>query len=176
MSHRMPTPSLQSATTTIDVSAATAPTSGQVLTATSSTTATWQTPTGGGAPKEIRIRIPGQLVADTANYQGVFWRNNTGASITISNVAFAVAIAAAGAGAAAAFNVYKSSGTAADGINTNAVALFTTAVDLTTTNLSATNVPNTTTVESGRWVSLRCTSSAGATNSASDAEIIITYA
>lgn len=37
--------SLFSATTTIDVSAATAPSSGQVLTATSSTAATWQTPT-----------------------------------------------------------------------------------------------------------------------------------
>lgn len=39
---------LKSATTTVDVSAATAPSSGQVLTATSSTTATWQTPAGGG--------------------------------------------------------------------------------------------------------------------------------
>lgn len=36
--------SLKSATTTVDVSAATAPSSGQVLTATSSTAATWQTP------------------------------------------------------------------------------------------------------------------------------------
>lgn len=41
-------PALRSATTTIDVSAATAPSSGQVLTATSSTTATWQTPAAGG--------------------------------------------------------------------------------------------------------------------------------
>lgn len=38
---------LKSATTEVDVSAATAPSSGQVLTATSSTTATWQTPAGG---------------------------------------------------------------------------------------------------------------------------------
>ena len=36
--------SLKSATTTIDVSSATAPSNGQVLMATSSTTATWQTP------------------------------------------------------------------------------------------------------------------------------------
>ena len=36
--------SLDSATTTVDVSAATAPTVGQVITATSSTAATWQTP------------------------------------------------------------------------------------------------------------------------------------
>lgn len=43
---------LKSATTTVDVSAATAPSSGQVLTATSSTTATWQTQSG-VAPKTV---------------------------------------------------------------------------------------------------------------------------
>ena len=40
--------SLNSATTNIDVSSATAPSAGQVLTATSSTAATWQTPSSGG--------------------------------------------------------------------------------------------------------------------------------
>mgnify|MGYP000541180137 CR=1 FL=1 len=39
--------SLRSATTIVGVAAATAPSSGQVLTATSSTAATWQTPSGG---------------------------------------------------------------------------------------------------------------------------------
>jgi len=39
---------LKSATTTVDVAAATAPSIGQVLTATDSTHATWQTPSGGG--------------------------------------------------------------------------------------------------------------------------------
>jgi hypothetical protein len=39
---------LKSATTEVDVSSSPAPTAGQVLTATSSTTATWQTPSGGG--------------------------------------------------------------------------------------------------------------------------------
>lgn len=39
---------LRSATTRVDVSAATAPSSGQILTATGSTTATWQTASGGG--------------------------------------------------------------------------------------------------------------------------------
>lgn len=39
---------LQSATTNVDVSAATAPSSGQVLTATGASTATWQTAGGGG--------------------------------------------------------------------------------------------------------------------------------
>jgi hypothetical protein len=42
------TQALASATTTVNVSSATAPSSGQVLTATSSTTATWQTPSSGG--------------------------------------------------------------------------------------------------------------------------------
>lgn len=42
------TNALKSATTTVDVSASTAPTIGQVLTATSGTAATWQTPSGGG--------------------------------------------------------------------------------------------------------------------------------
>lgn len=40
-------PALRSATTTVNVSSATAPTSGQVLTATSGTAATWQTPSAG---------------------------------------------------------------------------------------------------------------------------------
>lgn len=42
-----PVTALASATTSIDVSAATAPTAGQVLTATSGTAATWQTPSSG---------------------------------------------------------------------------------------------------------------------------------
>lgn len=46
---------LKSATTTVSVSAATAPSSGQVLTATSSTTATWQTPSGGSVPDFLLI-------------------------------------------------------------------------------------------------------------------------
>lgn len=41
------TNALKSATTTVDVSAATAPSSGQALVATSSTAATWQTISGG---------------------------------------------------------------------------------------------------------------------------------
>lgn len=42
------TQALESATTTVNVSSATAPTTGQVLTATGSTAATWQTPAAGG--------------------------------------------------------------------------------------------------------------------------------
>ena len=43
------TDALNSATTIVNVSSATAPTNGQVLTATGGTAATWQTPTSGGA-------------------------------------------------------------------------------------------------------------------------------
>ena len=46
---------LKSATTTVTVSAATAPSSGQVLTATSSTAATWQTPSSGGTKTIARF-------------------------------------------------------------------------------------------------------------------------
>lgn len=48
---------LKSATTTVSVSAATAPTSGQVLTATSGTAATWQTPSGGGGGKVAQMVV-----------------------------------------------------------------------------------------------------------------------
>ena len=106
----------------------------------------------------------------------MYFYNDTGSAITISNVSFNVATAAAGTGAAAGFNIYKSSGIPADGLDTNAVALFASAVDLGATNNSVTNVPTITTVEAGRWISVRCTSSAGATNKAQNAQIIITYA
>jgi len=46
---------LKSATTEVSVSAATAPTNGQVLTATSSTTATWQTPSGGSGLTQQQV-------------------------------------------------------------------------------------------------------------------------
>lgn len=128
------------------------------------------------APKEFRITIPWELVADTSNYQWMYFKNTSGASWTISNVAIAVGKAAAGTWAAAAVNLYKSSGTNSDGINTSAVNLFTSAIDLWTGYTSLTNVPNTTTVEDWRWLSLRVTSSAGATNKASDLQVIITLA
>jgi hypothetical protein len=134
---------------------------------------TWTTLNASTTP--IRITIPWEQIADTANYQGLYWYNNTGATITISNVAIAVWKAAAWTGAACAINLYKSSWTAADWLNTNAVALFSSAVNLWTWYTSLTNVPNTTTVENGRWITLRCTSSAWATNKWSDAQVIISY-
>ena len=63
--------SLQSATAGVDVSAAAAPTSGQVLTATSSTTATWQAPGAGS------MVYPG---AGIANSTGTAWGTSYGTS------------------------------------------------------------------------------------------------
>lgn len=55
------TNALKSATTTVDVSAAAAPTAGQVMTATSSTAAGWATPSGGGASGPPTTPITNQL-------------------------------------------------------------------------------------------------------------------
>ena len=52
------TNALKSATTTVNVSSATAPSSGQVLTATSSTAATWQAPAAGGQPTPTSSSFP----------------------------------------------------------------------------------------------------------------------
>lgn len=46
---------LHSATTSVNVSSATAPSSGQVLTATSGTAATWQTPTSGDTWLKVQV-------------------------------------------------------------------------------------------------------------------------
>lgn len=56
---------LISATTTVNTSSATAPTSGQVLTATSGTAATWQTPTGSGLSGMTAAQIPVAATATT---------------------------------------------------------------------------------------------------------------
>ena len=106
---------------------------------------------GGWWPQKLRITIPWELIADTSNYQWLYFKNESGASWTISNVAIAVWINASWTQAACAVNLYKSSATEADWINTNAVNLFTTAVNLWTSYSSLTNTPNTTTIEDGRW-------------------------
>lgn len=58
------TDALNSATTTVNVSSATAPSSGQVLTATSSTAATWQTPSSSGIPKADASGTVDTITAD----------------------------------------------------------------------------------------------------------------
>ena len=65
------TNALKSATTTIDVSAAAAPTNTQVLTATSGTTATWQTP-GAGALSGISAATGANTIA-SGNNSGQVW-------------------------------------------------------------------------------------------------------
>jgi len=66
---------LKSATTTVSVSAATAPTSGQVLTATGGSAATWQTPSGGGG---------GGVINDTDLAGGTALSVNVGYFDTVS--------------------------------------------------------------------------------------------
>ncbi len=65
------TDALNSATTVVNVSSATAPSSGQVLTATGSTAATWQTPTSSGANTALSnlasVAINTSLISDTNN-------------------------------------------------------------------------------------------------------------
>jgi hypothetical protein len=53
--------------------------------------------------------------------------------------------------------------------------LFNSAIALGTNYQELSNTPDTATVENGRWLSVRVTSSDGATNRASDLQFIITY-
>lgn len=91
------TNALKSASTTVDVSAATAPSTGQVLTATSSTAATWQTPASAGvstiASADGSITVTGTTAIDLAVVKAPKWttaRLLAGNSVDGSaNVAFA---------------------------------------------------------------------------------------
>lgn len=70
------TQALASATTTVNVSSATAPSSGYVLTATSSTAATWQPPTGGSGSavtNSITQAAHGFSVGNVVTYNGTVW-------------------------------------------------------------------------------------------------------
>ena len=73
------TDALNSATTVVNVSSATAPTSGQILTATSGTAATWQTPASGG---DALVANPLSQFASTTSAQlaGVI-SNETGSGL-----------------------------------------------------------------------------------------------
>ena len=61
------TDALNSATTVVNVSSATAPSSGQVLTATSSTAATWQAPAGGGGGGGMWTYVTGATFSGTGH-------------------------------------------------------------------------------------------------------------
>lgn len=102
------------------------------------------------------ISIPWEQIADTSNPQWT-WLLNIKRDAYLLPVNTAVRTAAAGSGAALAYNVYKGS--------TN---LFTTAPDMTTNTTLSDQRPNTNTITAGDNVSLRITSSAWATNKASD--------
>ena len=67
---------LKSATTTVSVSAATAPTSGQVLTATSGAAATWQTPSGGAGTDTFLVRSPLQNEPPASAFATLDTRNS----------------------------------------------------------------------------------------------------
>lgn len=62
------TDALNSATTIVDVANATAPSTGQVLTATDSTHATWQTPSGGGGGGGEWTYVTGSTLSGTGHF------------------------------------------------------------------------------------------------------------
>lgn len=96
------TPALRSATTTVNVSSATAPSSGQVLTATSSTAATWQTPSAGA----ITVKDEGtNLTTALSSLDFV------GAGVTATNTGGAVTVTIPGGagGTFPKFSAYQSS-------------------------------------------------------------------
>lgn len=72
---------LTSATTTVDVSAATAPSSGQTLTATDSTHATWQTT---ASPIRAWVNFDGTTATTTANVSGTYVRTSPSTTLTVT--------------------------------------------------------------------------------------------
>ena len=85
------TAALKSATTTVDVSAATAPSSGQVLTATAGTTATWQTPAAAGATLGANTFTALQTITQASADAGIL--ASTGYSLTGSDATSMVDLA-----------------------------------------------------------------------------------
>jgi hypothetical protein len=109
------------------------------------------------------VSVPGEVIADASNPQGLWLLNLKTASYLLP-VNSAVRTAAAGAGAACAWNVYA-----------GASNLFSAAQDMTTNATFDEKRPTTNTIAAADNVSLRITASAGATNKAVDfqAELFI---
>ena len=108
--------------------------------------------------------IPGVIVSDASNYQGMFYTNVSDTMYFISTDA-AVLTAASGTGASAVYQLYD-----------NATAIYGTAPDMTTNATLADQVPATFyKVPPGHNVTLRWTASAGGTTKASDAQVKITW-
>jgi len=79
---------LKSATTNVDVSAATAPSSGQVLTATGTTAATWQTPSSGSALTILPMIEAPLSVSTPTNNRGI--SDNTTMYIGVVIIPFSI--------------------------------------------------------------------------------------
>lgn len=82
------TPAIRSATTTINVSSATAPTSGQVLTATGASAATWQTPSGGGltvGTTNITSGTTTRILYNNAGTLGEYTLTGSGTVVAMQN-------------------------------------------------------------------------------------------
>lgn len=94
---------LESATTIIDVGSSTAPSSGQVLTATSSTAATWQTPSGGQPIPSSSTFAVGTMILAQQNSGGNLTDGSTTAG---SNIKTAWASGGTLAGGAAQTGTY----------------------------------------------------------------------
>ena len=77
---------MRTATTVVAVSSATAPSSGQVLTATSSTAANWQTPSGGTS--NIRDILAGELIPRVTTGGGIDGEELTTNKVNIDYIAF----------------------------------------------------------------------------------------
>lgn len=105
------------------------------------------------------ISIPGEVIADASYSQGV-WLQDLPADSYLLPVDASVLTAAAGSGAACAFNVYR-----------NTTALFSSAPDMTTNAVLRSQRPTTNTLSAAETISLRITSSAGATNKAADFQV-----
>lgn len=102
------------------------------------------------------VSIPGEVIADASYSQGL-WHQDLPVNSYLLPVDVSVLTAAAGAGAACVFQVYK-----------NTTTLFSSAPDMTTNAVLRSQRPTTNTLSAAETISLRITSSAGATNKASD--------
>ncbi len=130
------TNALKSATTTVDVSAATAPTSGQVLTATAGTTATWQTPSG-GSPSPYGYNFVAIVNANWTTIGAGGTRTNTTNNGPSGGPTIALASATGGSG-----SIYGVTATVAAGDFTRYAQFWPTsalAVDFTTVGFGVTD-------------------------------------
>lgn len=110
---------------------------------------------------ERRITVPGECIADASYPQGMWFQGNANDTLLTFDVSAWVLTAASGSGAACAFNIYHGS--------TN---IFSSAIDLGSATSSLNNQPTAVTaIPPSTNITMRITSSAGATNKASDFQV-----